>query len=80
MTEIFSTLFGHNDVQPPTGQTALGFGSGKPPPPTPPNQAPAAAQITAQLGDEGPTPRKPGAMNEPFYLLRELPGKLKSLF
>lgn len=75
MTEIFSTLFGQNDAQPPTGQTSLGFGSGKPPSTMPPNQAPGAAQIPAQLGDEGPTLRKPGAMNEPFYLLRELPGK-----
>lgn len=70
MAEIFSTLFGQSDAQPPTGQTA--FGSGKPPPP---NQAAGAAQMPTQLGDEGPTLRKPGAMNEPFYLLRELPGK-----
>uniref|UniRef100_A0A9J8DCG6 Mediator of RNA polymerase II transcription subunit 19 n=1 Tax=Cyprinus carpio carpio TaxID=630221 RepID=A0A9J8DCG6_CYPCA len=73
MTEIFSTLFGQNDAQPSTGQAGLGFAAGKPPPPMPSNQAPVAAQIPGQLGDEGPTLRKPGAMNEPFYLLRELP-------
>ncbi|XP_077091950.1 mediator of RNA polymerase II transcription subunit 19-A [Siphateles boraxobius] len=73
MTEIFSSLYGQNDAQPPTGPTALGFAPGKPPPPMPPNQAPVAAQIPAQHGDEGPILRKPGAMNEPFYLLRELP-------
>ncbi|XP_042349853.1 mediator of RNA polymerase II transcription subunit 19-A isoform X2 [Plectropomus leopardus] len=32
-----------------------------------------AGQMPPQLGDEGPALRKPGAMNEPFYLLRELP-------
>ncbi|XP_026137024.1 mediator of RNA polymerase II transcription subunit 19-A [Carassius auratus] len=73
MTEIFSTLFGQNDAQPSAGPAGLGFAAGKPPPPMPSNQAPVAAQIPGQLGDEGPTLRKPGAMNEPFYLLRELP-------
>ncbi|NP_001070059.1 mediator of RNA polymerase II transcription subunit 19-A [Danio rerio] len=73
MTEIFSTLFGQNDAQPPSGPAALGFAPGKPPPSMPPNQAPIAAQMPGQLGDDGPLLRKPGAMNEPFYLLRELP-------
>ncbi len=75
MTEIFSSLFGQNDAQPSTGPAGLGFAAGKPPPTMPSNQAPVAAQIPGQHGDEGPTLRKPGAMNEPFYLLRELPGK-----
>lgn len=75
MTEIFSTLFGQTDAQPSTGPAGLGFAAGKPPSTMPSNQAPVAAQIPGQHGDEGPTLRKPGAMNEPFYLLRELPGK-----
>ncbi|XP_056328730.1 mediator of RNA polymerase II transcription subunit 19-A [Danio aesculapii] len=73
MTEIFSTLFGQNDGQPSSGPAALGFATGKPPPPMPPNQTPGTAQMPGQLGDDGPSLRKPGAMNEPFYLLRELP-------
>ncbi|TRY98753.1 hypothetical protein DNTS_025492 [Danionella cerebrum] len=73
MTEIFSTLFGQNDAQPPSGTASLGFVPGKPPPPMPPNQASVPAPMHSQLGDDGPTLRKPGAMNEPFYLLRELP-------
>ncbi|XP_028824107.1 mediator of RNA polymerase II transcription subunit 19-A [Denticeps clupeoides] len=73
MTEIFSTLFGQADPQGPPGSSAMSFGTGKPPPPLPQNQAPLAAQLTGQAGDEGPVLRKPGAMNEPFYLLRELP-------
>lgn len=74
MTEMFSTLFGQNETQGPPGSSSLGFGPGKPPPPLPQNQVPMAGQMPPQLGDEGPALRKPGAMNEPFYLLRELPG------
>ncbi|XP_068181146.1 mediator of RNA polymerase II transcription subunit 19-A isoform X1 [Antennarius striatus] len=71
MTEMFSTLFGQNEVQGPPGSSSLGFGSGKPS--LPQNQVSMAGQMPPQLVDEGPTLRKPGAMNEPFYLLRELP-------
>lgn len=74
MTEMFSTLFGQNEAQGPPGSSSLGFGPGKPPPPLPQNQVSLAGQMPPQLGDEGPVLRKPGAMNEPFYLLRELPG------
>ncbi|XP_029020366.1 mediator of RNA polymerase II transcription subunit 19-A isoform X2 [Betta splendens] len=74
MTEMFSTLFGQNDAQGPPGSSSLGFGPGKPAPPLPQNQVSLAGQMPPQLGDEGPALRKPGAMNEPFYLLRELPG------
>lgn len=74
MTEMFSTLFGQNEAQGPPGSSSLGFGPGKPPPPLPQNQASMTGQMPPQLGDEGPALRKPGAMNEPFYLLRELPG------
>ncbi|XP_033488338.1 mediator of RNA polymerase II transcription subunit 19-A [Epinephelus fuscoguttatus] len=73
MTEMFSTLFGQNEAQGPPGSSSLGFGPGKPPPPLPQNQVSMAGQMPPQLGDEGPALRKPGAMNEPFYLLRELP-------
>ncbi|XP_077464996.1 mediator of RNA polymerase II transcription subunit 19-A [Stigmatopora argus] len=74
MTEIFSTLFGPNETQGPPGSSSLGFGPGKPHPPLPQNQVSVAGQMPPQLGDEGPPPlRKSGAMNEPFYLLRELP-------
>ncbi|XP_036424710.1 mediator of RNA polymerase II transcription subunit 19-A [Colossoma macropomum] len=73
MTEIFSTLFGQSEAQGPPGPAALGFGPGKPPPPHPQTQAPVPPQIPPQPGDEGPAARKPGVMNEPFYLLRELP-------
>lgn len=73
MTEMFSTLFGQNDAQGPPG-SSLGFGPGKPPPPLPQNQVSLTGQMPPQHGDEGPPLRKPGAMNEPFYLLRELPG------
>ncbi|XP_036933229.1 mediator of RNA polymerase II transcription subunit 19-A isoform X1 [Acanthopagrus latus] len=73
MTEMFSTLFGQNEAQGPPGSSALGFGPGKPPPPLPQNQVSMTGQMPPQLGDEGPALRKPGAMNEPFYLLRELP-------
>ncbi|KAB5570989.1 hypothetical protein PHYPO_G00219790 [Pangasianodon hypophthalmus] len=73
MTEIFSTLFGQSDSQAPPSSAALGFGAGKPPPPLPQSAAPVPAQLSGQLGDEGPTARKPGVINEPFYLLRELP-------
>lgn len=76
MTEIFSTLFGQSDAQAPPSSAALGFGPGKPPPPHPQSAAPVPPQLSGQLGDEGPTARKPGVINEPFYLLRELPGKL----
>lgn len=75
MTEIFSTLFGQSEAQGPPGPASLGFGPGKPPPPIQQTQAPVQPQIPPQPGDEGPATRKPGAMNEPFYLLRELPGK-----
>lgn len=74
MTEMFSTLFGQNEPQGPPGSSSLGFGSGKPPPPLPQNQVPMAGQMPPQLVEEGPALRKPGAMNEPFYLLREVPG------
>ena len=74
MTEMFSTLYGQNEAQGPPGSTSLGFGPGKPTPPLPQNQVPMPGQLAPQSGDEGPVLRKPGAMNEPFYLLRELPG------
>ncbi|XP_061102829.1 mediator of RNA polymerase II transcription subunit 19-B isoform X1 [Conger conger] len=73
MTEIFSSLYGQNDAQGPPGSSALGFGPGKPPPPPTQNQVSMSVQIPHQLADEGPALRKPGAMNEPFYLLREIP-------
>lgn len=74
MTEIFSTLFGQSETQVPPA-SSIGFGPGKPPPPLPQNQVSMPAQIAPQHGDEGPAAlRKPGVMNEPFYLLRELPG------
>lgn len=79
MTEIFSTLFGQSDAQAPPSSAALSFGPGKPPPPLPQSSAPGPPQLSGQLGDEGPTARKPGVINEPFYLLRELPGKLDLL-
>ncbi|XP_056129840.1 mediator of RNA polymerase II transcription subunit 19-A isoform X2 [Lampris incognitus] len=70
MTEMFSTLFGQNEAQgPPGSSSSHGFGAGKPAPPLPQNQVPMAGQLPPQLGDEGPALRKPGAMNEPFYLL-----------
>lgn len=75
MTEIFSSLFGQSETQVPPGSSAIGFGPGKPPPPLPQNQVSMPAQIPPQHGDEGPALRKPGVMNEPFYLLRELPGR-----
>lgn len=77
MTEIFSTLFGQSDTQAPPTSAALGFGPGKPP--LPQSATPVPAQLSGQLGDEGPTARKPGVINEPFCLLRELPGKLDDL-
>lgn len=77
MTEMFSTLFGQSEAQGPPGSSSLGFGPSKPPPPLPQSQVPLAAQMPPQLGDEGPALRKPGAMNEPFYLLRELPGTVE---
>ncbi|KAF7228240.1 mediator of RNA polymerase II transcription subunit 19-A [Nothobranchius furzeri] len=73
MTEMFSNLFGQTEAQGPPGSSSLAFGPGKPPPPMPQNQVPMAGQMPPQLGDEGPVLRKPGVMNEPFYLLRELP-------
>ncbi|XP_028314509.1 mediator of RNA polymerase II transcription subunit 19-A isoform X2 [Gouania willdenowi] len=73
MTEMFSNMFGQNEAQGPPGSSSLGFGPGKPQPPMPQNAVSMAGQMPAQLGDEGPALRKPGAMNEPFYLLRELP-------
>lgn len=79
MTEMFSTLFGQNEPQGPPGSSSLGFGPGKPPPPLPQNQVPMAGQMPPQHGDEGPALRKPGAMNEPFYLLREVPGTTNML-
>ncbi|XP_069047416.1 mediator of RNA polymerase II transcription subunit 19-B isoform X1 [Lepisosteus oculatus] len=72
MTEIFS-LFGQSDSQGPPGSSTLGYGPGKQPGPPPQNQVSMAVQMPPQLGDEGPPLRKPAAMNEPFYLLRELP-------
>lgn len=80
MTEMFSTLFGQNEAQGPPGASSLGFGPSKPPPPLPQSQVPLAAQMPPQLGDEGPALRKPGAMNEPFYLLRELPGRVELFY
>lgn len=79
MTEIFSTLFGQSDAQAPPSSATLAFGPGKPPHPLPQNATPVPAQHSGQLGDEGPTARKPGVINEPFYLLRELPGNLNAL-
>lgn len=79
MTEMFSTLFGQNEVQGPPGSSSLGFGPGKPTPPIPQNQVSMAAQMPPQLVDDGPALRKSGAMNEPFYLLRELPGTVTLL-
>lgn len=80
MTEMFSNLFGQNEAHGPPGSSALGFGPGKPPPPLPQNQVSMTGQMPPQLGDEGPALRKPGAMNEPFYLLRELPGTVTPLY
>ncbi|KAJ8247740.1 hypothetical protein GJAV_G00249740 [Gymnothorax javanicus] len=62
-----------NDAQGPPGSSTLGFGPGKPPPPPTQNQVSMSVQLSHPLGDEGPALRKPGAMNEPFYLLREIP-------
>lgn len=75
MTELYSSLYGQSETQVPPGSSAIGFGPGKPPPPLPQNQVSMPAQIPPQHGDEGPALRKPGVMNEPFYLLRELPGR-----
>ncbi|TSK22559.1 Mediator of RNA polymerase II transcription subunit 19-B [Bagarius yarrelli] len=73
MTEIFS-LYGQTEAQGPSGPSSMGFGSGKPlPPPVPQNPVHMAVPIPHQLVDEGPPLRKPSAMNEPFYLVRELP-------
>jgi len=66
-------MYGQNEAQGPPGSSALGLRSGNPPPPLQQSQVPMTAQMPPQLGDEGPALRKPGAMNEPFYLLRELP-------
>jgi len=71
MTEIFSSLYGQPDSQGPSGPSALGFGSGKPQ--VPQNMGPIC--FPHQMGDEGGPIRKPSAMNEPFYLLRELPSE-----
>lgn len=79
MTEMFSNLFSQNDAQAPPSSAALGFGPGKPAPPHPQSAAPVPPPLSGQLGDEGPTGRKPGVINEPFYLLRELPGKANAL-
>lgn len=65
MTEIFSSLYGQPDPQGSAGGSALGFGPGK----VPQN----LMSFSHQMVDEGPQLRKPAAMNEPFYLLRELP-------
>ncbi|KAJ0049910.1 hypothetical protein NL108_005212 [Boleophthalmus pectinirostris] len=73
MTEMFSTLFGQSEAQGSQGSAALGFGPGKPPPPLPQSQVSMPGQMPPQIGDEGPLLRKPGASNEPFYLLRDLP-------
>ncbi|KAK3573185.1 hypothetical protein QTP86_015100 [Hemibagrus guttatus] len=73
MTEIFSSLYGQTEAQGPSGPSTMGFGPGKPlPPPVPQNPVHMAVPIPHQLVDEGPL-RKPAAMNEPFYLVRELP-------
>lgn len=73
MTEIFSSLYGQTEAQ---GPSAMGFGPGKPlPPPVPQNPVQMAVPIPHQLVDEGPPLRKPAAMNEPFYLVRELPSE-----
>ncbi|XP_056312706.1 mediator of RNA polymerase II transcription subunit 19-B [Danio aesculapii] len=69
MTEIFSSLYGQSDSQGPAGPSALGFGSGKPQ--VPQNMGPMC--FPHQMMEEGGPVRKPAAMNEPFYLLRELP-------
>lgn len=79
MTEIFSSLYGQNEAQGPSGPSAMGFGPGKPlPPPVPQNPVHMAVPIPHQLVDEGPPLRKPAAMNEPFYLVRELPSEYLS--
>lgn len=76
MTEIFSSLYGQTEAQGPSGPSAMGFGPGKPlPPPVPQNPVHMAVPIPHQLVDEGPPLRKPAAMNEPFYLVRELPSE-----
>lgn len=71
MTEIFSSLYGQPDSQGPAGPSALGFGSGKPQ--VPQNMGPMC--FPHQMMEEGAPVRKPAAMNEPFYLLRELPSE-----
>lgn len=69
-------MYGPNEAQGPPGSLSLGFGPGKLPLPMPQNQVSMAVQLPPQHGDDGPAMRKPGAMNEPFYLLRELPGNV----
>lgn len=71
MTEIFSSLYGQPDPQGSAGASALGFGPGKPQVP----QNLGSMCFPHQMVDEGAQLRKPAAMNEPFYLLRELPSK-----
>lgn len=79
MTEIFSSLYGQTEAQGPSGPSSMGFGPGKPlPPPVPQNPVHMAVPIPHQLVDEGPPLRKPAAMNEPFYLVRELPSEYLS--
>lgn len=77
MTEIFSSLYGQTDAQGPSGPSGMGFGPGKPlAPPVPQNPVHMAMPIPHQLVDEGPPLRKQSAaMNEPFYLVRELPSE-----
>lgn len=76
MTEIFSSIYGQTEGQGPSGPPAMGFGPGKPlPPPVPQNPVHMALPIPHQLVDEGLPLRKPAAMNEPFYLVRELPSE-----
>ncbi|XP_062851409.1 mediator of RNA polymerase II transcription subunit 19-B isoform X2 [Trichomycterus rosablanca] len=74
MTEIFSSLYSQTEPQGPAGPSAMGFGPGKPlAPPVPQNPVHMAVPMSHQLVDEGPPLRKSTSMNEPFYLVRELP-------
>ncbi|XP_026856298.2 mediator of RNA polymerase II transcription subunit 19-B [Electrophorus electricus] len=74
MTEIFSSLYSQSETQGPSGPSGMGYGPGKPlPPPVPQNTIHMSVSIPHHFVDDGPQLRKPTAMNEPFYLLRELP-------
>ncbi|XP_058874853.1 mediator of RNA polymerase II transcription subunit 19-B-like [Acipenser ruthenus] len=71
MIDNFSALFGQSEPSGPPGSSALGFGSAKPPTQAP-NQVPLlSVPMQQHAGEEGL--RKAAAMNQPFYLLREMP-------